>query len=45
LCFLALGLQSEIDLHDGILLHDADQHDQADKRVDAQVDLKEKQSQ
>ena len=40
---LALGFQGEIDLHDGVLLHDADQHDQAHKRVDVQVDVEQQQ--
>ena len=45
LALLALGLQREIDLHDGVLLHDADQHDQAHERVDAQFDLEHQQRQ
>src|ERR1039458_6329165 len=34
---LALGFQGEIDLHDGVLLHDADQHDEADERIKPRV--------
>ena len=34
---LALGLQREVDHHDGVLLHDADQQDDADQRDDVEV--------
>ena len=33
----ALGLQGEVDHHDGVLLHDADEQDDADQRDDAEV--------
>ena len=37
LAVLALGVEREVDLHDRVLLHDADQHDEADERVDVQL--------
>ena len=30
-------VEREIDLHDGVLLDDADQHDEADERIDVQL--------
>ena len=33
----ALPLQGEVDHHDGVLLDDADQHDDADEGIEAQV--------
>ncbi len=38
---VALGFQSEVDLHDRVLLHDADQHDQPDERVDVQIHVEQ----
>ena len=43
-CF-ALGFEREIDLHDRVLLHEAHQHDQADKRINIELDLKHDQRQ
>ena len=43
LAVLALGLEREVDLHDRVLLHDPDQHDQADERVDVQLVAEEPQ--
>ncbi len=40
---VALGLQREVDHHDGVLLHDADEQDDADERDDAQVGSGEQQ--
>jgi len=34
---IALGLQRKVDHHDGVLLHDADQQNNADNADDAQV--------
>ena len=34
---LALRFQGEVDHHDRVLLHDANEHDQANERVDVQV--------
>ena len=34
---VALGLESKVDHHDGVLFHDADQQDDADERDDAEV--------
>ena len=45
LAFLALGFQREIDLHDRVLLHDADQHHQADEGIDVEIDVKHHQRQ
>ena len=39
--FVALGLEREIDHHDGILLHDADQQDDADHGDDAEIGVVE----
>ena len=36
------GFQREIDLRDGVLLHDAGPHDQAHKHVDVEVDLEQR---
>ena len=41
----ALGDQREIDHHDGVLLHNADQKNDADHRDQAEVGFKEEQSQ
>ena len=38
LAFVALGFQREVDHHDGVLLHDADQQDDADQRDHTQID-------
>ncbi len=35
--FLALGLQREVDHHDGVFLDDADEQDDADQRDDAEL--------
>ena len=45
LAFLPLRAEREIDLHDRVLLHDADQHDQPHERVDVQLDLEQVQGQ
>ena len=37
LAFLALRLQREVDHHDGVLLHDADQQDDSDQRDDVEI--------
>src|SRR3989442_797384 len=37
----ALGLDREVDHHDRVLLHDADQHDHADEAVDVQLHAEE----
>ena len=37
LAFLALGLEREVDHHDGVLLDDADQEDDADERDDVEL--------
>ncbi len=39
-----LRLQGEVDHHDGVLLHDADQHDDPDEGVDVQVVAEEQQA-
>ena len=39
----ALRLQREIDHHDGVLLHDTDQHDDADEGVDVQLVVEDQQ--
>ena len=41
--FVSLRRQGEIDLHDGILLHNADQHDQSDEPVDVEIHLEQPQ--
>src|SRR5258706_7932206 len=41
--FLALGLQCEVDHHDGVFLDDADEQDDADQRDDAEFRVAEKQ--
>ena len=43
--FAALGLQGEVDHHDGVFLDDPHQHDHAHKGVDVQVHMKEHQGQ
>ena len=35
--FIALGLEGEIDHHDGVLLHNADEQKDADQRHDAEI--------
>ena len=37
--FRALPVEGEVDHHDGVFLDDADQHDDANKGVEAQIDL------
>ena len=44
LCLLALGLQREVDHHDGVLLHNSDQKNDADQRDDIQVLFKHNQA-
>ena len=39
----ALGFEGEIDHHDGVLLDDADQHDDSDERVDIELVVKDQQ--
>ena len=39
--FLALRVKGEVDHHDGVLLHDPDQHDDADERVEIQIGVEE----
>ena len=41
---LALAVQREVDHHDRILLHDADQHDHADKGIEAERDVEQLQA-
>ena len=43
LALVPLGLEREVDLHDRVLLHDADQHDEADEGVDVELDAEEQQ--
>ena len=43
--FVALGLQREVDHHDGVLLHDPDQQDDADQRDHAQLRAEQQQRQ
>jgi hypothetical protein len=43
--FIALLVQGEVDHHDGVLLDDADQHDDADEGVEAQIDAEDQQGQ
>ena len=43
LSVVPLGLDGEVDHHDRVLLHDADQHDDADEGVDAEVQLEDHQ--
>ncbi len=42
---LPLRGDGEVDHHDGVLLHDAHQHDQADEGVEVEIDLEEHQRQ
>ena len=42
---VALGIQSEVDHHDRVLLHHAHQHDQAHERVQVQLPVKQRQRQ
>ncbi len=37
LAVVALGIEREVDHHDGVLLHDADEQDDADERDDAEL--------
>ena len=39
----ALRFDREIDHHDRVLLHDSDQHDDADERVDIQLVVEQQQ--
>ena len=39
----ALGFEREVDHHDGVLLHDADQHDDADEGVDVELVMEHQQ--
>ena len=41
LAVLALRFDREVDHHDAVLLHQADQHDDADERVEAQLGLEQ----
>ncbi len=43
LAFLTLGFQGEIDHHDGVLLHNADQQNDADERDDVEILVEEHQ--
>ena len=43
--FLAFGLESEVDHHDGVFLDDTDQQNDADKRDDAELHAEKKQRQ
>ena len=45
LCFLALGLESKVDHHNGVLLHDSDQQNDADQRHHCQIVARDQQSQ
>ena len=45
LAFLALRLQREIDHHDGVLLHDADQQNDADQRDHVEIVVRDQQRQ
>ncbi len=38
---IALGFESEVDLHDRVLFHDADQHDESHERVDVQIHVEQ----
>ena len=40
---LALRLDREVDHHDAVLLHEADEHDDADEGVEVEVDAEEQQ--
>jgi hypothetical protein len=40
---LPFRLQRKIDLHDGILLDDSDQHDQSDKGINIQIEMEQEQ--
>ena len=42
---VAFGLQREVDHHDGVLLHDADQQQNADQRDDAEIGSRQQQRQ
>ena len=45
LALVALRLEREVDHHDGVLFHDADQHDDSHERVKVQFLVKEQQRQ
>ena len=45
LLLLAFGRQREVDHHDGVLLHDANQQDDADNGDNIQIDVEEHQGQ
>ena len=40
-----LRLDGEINHHDGVFLHDADEHDEADETIDVQIQMKQHQCQ
>ncbi len=42
---LTLRVDGEINHHDGVFLHDADQHDEADEAVDIQINPENHQGQ
>ena len=42
---VALSADGEVDHHDPVLLHETDQHDDADKRVQTQLGSKQQQRQ
>ena len=41
--FIALGIEGKVDHHDGVLLHNADQQDDADERNDAELGARDQQ--
>ena len=43
LAMLALRLDGEVHHHDAVLLHEADEHDDADERIEAQLGLEQQQ--
>src|SRR3954470_4148080 len=43
LSLISLRLDCEVDHHDGVLLHDADQHDHADEAVDVEIEPEDQQ--
>src|ERR1700748_2156105 len=40
---LALGFEGEVDHHDGVLLHDTDEQDDADEGDDVEIDVEDEQ--
>ena len=42
--FLALGLESEVNHHDGVFLHNTNEENDADERNDAELHVKEEES-